>query len=102
MRSLPVLITFAAAALTAFGAPAAPESTKTAKMPFADCLSIIAEVTQEAGAMPAILVSTANLRTVRINADDGFVTLSCARAEGTMTLSKAVTAAAAPAVTAMR
>ena len=99
MHSLAAALSFTAAALAVSGAAASPEATKTAKMPFQECLGIIAEVTQETGAMPATLASTGDLRTVRINAEDGFVTVSCDRVAGTMTLSKTGPAAAAAAAT---
>ncbi len=102
MRLLPALLALASAALTSSSVVALPESTKTAPMPFKECLAIIAEVTQETGAMPATLANTGDLRAVRINADDGFVTISCRRVEGTMTISKSTRSAAIPTVTAAR
>jgi hypothetical protein len=102
MRLLPSLLAFIPAALVSFGVVAAPESTKTAPMPFRECLAIIAEVTQETGAMPVTLANTSDLRAVRINADDGSVTIGCSRAEGTVTITKSTRSAATPAVTASR
>jgi hypothetical protein len=98
MRLLPALLAFIPAALVSFGVVAAPESTKTAPMPFKECLAIIAEVTQETGAMPVTLANTSDLRAVRINADDGSVTIRCSRAEGIVTITKATR----PTVTAAR
>jgi hypothetical protein len=89
MGLLPALLAFTSAVLTSFGAAASAESTKTAPMPFKDCLAIIAETTQETDSMPVTLANTADLRAVRINADDGFVTIACRRAEGTVTITKA-------------
>jgi hypothetical protein len=103
MRLLPVLFAFTSAALASFGAAAAAsESTKTAPMPFKECLAILAEVTQETHAVPVTLANTGDLRAMRIDADDGSVTIGCSRTEGTVTISKSTRSAAAPTVTAVR
>ncbi len=103
MRSLPAALAFTAAVLASSSTVVSLEGTKTVPMPFAECLSIIAEVSRETGVAPATLVSTGDRRTVRINAADGFVTVSCSRAEGTMTLGRTgPSAAAGPTVTASR
>jgi len=70
-------------------------NTRVATMPFAECLSIIAEVSQEVEEEPVDLASTGDLVTVRINASDGFVTVSCSRPDNRMTLSKSSVPAAA-------
>ena len=99
MRLLPVLFAFTSAALASFGAAAAAsESTKTAPMPFKECLAIIAEVAQETRVMLMTLANTGDLRAVRIDADDGSVTIRCSRAEGIVTITKATR----PTVTAAR
>ena len=74
MRLLSAFLAFTTAALANLSVVAASDSTKTALMPFKECLAIIAEVTQETGAVPATLASTADLRAVRIDAGDGSVT----------------------------
>ncbi len=58
-------------------------------MPFGDCLSIIAETAGETGEEPVSLVRTSDILTVRIDAADGFVTVSCSRPDNKMTLTKA-------------
>jgi len=100
MRSLAIALAFSAAALGACGAAASPEGTKTVLMPFAECLSIMAEVSHETGTVLATLVSTPDQRTVRIQAADGFVTVSCRRADTSMSLTRTGPSAAAPTVTA--
>jgi hypothetical protein len=62
--------------------------TRIASMPFGECLSIINEAAQEVDEEPVKLVSTSDMVTVRINASDGFVTVSCDRSSNKMTLTK--------------
>jgi hypothetical protein len=57
-------------------------------MPYSDCLSIIAETSQEMGEAAVQLVKNDDETTVRINASDGFVTVSCYRADNRMVLTK--------------
>ena len=77
------------ALLAAASAQAAPAGTRTATLPFEACLSIIGEVAEDLGEEPVILVGTSDVRTVRIEAADGFVTVSCSRPDNRMTLTKA-------------
>jgi len=79
----------------ALGATAEPANTRTATMPFEECLAIIAETAQEIGEEPVRLVSSADEVAVRINASDGFVTVSCSRPDNRMVLSKSPVPAAA-------
>ncbi len=83
------------AVATGSGASAQTADTRVATMPFAECLAIIAETEQELGEKPVTLVSTNDLTTVRINASDGFVTVSCSRPDSKMTLTKSPVPAAA-------
>ncbi|MXQ14426.1 hypothetical protein [Microvirga makkahensis] len=62
-------------------------NTRVASMPYSECLSIIAEAAQELGEAPVETVSNDEETTVRINASDGFVTVSCSR-DGKMVLTK--------------
>lgn len=90
MRSL-MLFAFSGilAALAAGSAVQAQEAdTRIASMPYADCLSIIAEVSGDIDEKPVHLVDTDDLTTVRINASDGFVTVSCSRSDNRMVLTK--------------
>jgi hypothetical protein len=77
------------ALLAATAAQAAPTGTRTATLPFEACLSIIGEVAEDLGEEPVTLVGTSDVRTVRIAAADGFVTVSCSRPDNRMTLTKA-------------
>ncbi len=89
MRSF--LITMLLGTLGAFaasGAQAQSADTRIASMPFAECLSIIDEASQEVDEEPVRLVSTSDVVTVRINASDGFVTMSCNRSDNKITLTK--------------
>jgi hypothetical protein len=90
MRSLLISILFGVVGASAVsaGAQAQTANTRVAPMPFAECLSIIDETAQEMGETPAQLVSSADLVTVRINASDGFVTVSCDRSDNKITLTK--------------
>ena len=71
-----------------FGAQAQSADTRIASMPFAECLAIISEAAQDVDEEPVKLVSTSDEVTVRINASDGFVTVSCDRSSNKMTLTK--------------
>ena len=89
MRSFLITILFAAlGAFSASGAQAQLADTRIASMPFADCLSIIDEASQEVDEEPVKLVSNSDVVTVRINASDGFVTMSCSRSDNKITLTK--------------
>jgi hypothetical protein len=74
--------------LIGFSAQAQSADTRITSMPFAECLSIISEAAQEVDEEPVKLVSTNDVVTVRINASDGFVTVSCDRSSDKMTLTK--------------
>ena len=82
------LLLGAFALLASASAQAAPAGTRTATLPFEACLSIIAEIAGDLGEEPVALVKTSDIHTVRIDAADGFVTVSCNRPEGRMTLTK--------------
>ena len=72
----------------AAGSAALAADTRIASMPFSECLSIINEAAQDVDEEPVKLVSTDDMVTVRINASDGFVTVSCDRSASKMTLTK--------------
>ena len=96
MRPLSVALLFAIAGLSLSGLDARAEAdTRIAAMPFSECLSIISEAAQEVGEEPVKLVSGSDLVTVRINASDGFVTVSCSRSDNRMTLTRSAVPAAA-------
>lgn len=97
MRALWIGLVFGAFGIVAAGPVARAETadTRIATMPFAECLAIIAEVAQEMDEDPVTLVGTDDLTTVRINASDGFVTVSCSRPDNRMTLTKSPVPAAA-------
>ncbi|MEZ0172020.1 hypothetical protein [Microvirga sp. TS319] len=82
--------------MASLGAAAHAEeaNTRVAAMPYSDCLSIITETAQETGEAPVQTVSNDDETTVRINASDGFVTVSCSRS-GRMVLTKSPVPAAA-------
>lgn len=67
---------------------AADANTRVVTMPYSECLEIIAETAQEIGEAPVQLVNTSNETKVRINASDGFVTVSCERSLNRMVLTK--------------
>ncbi len=96
MRPLSVALLFAIAGLSVSGLDARAEAnTRVATMPFSECLAIISEAAQEVGEEPVKLVSSSDLVTVRINASDGFVTVSCSRTDNRMTLTRSAVPAAA-------
>lgn len=90
MRSSLMAITLGTLGALAAGSAALAQSadTRIASMPFGECLSIINEAAQEVDEEPVKLVSTSDVVTVRINASDGFVTVSCDRSSNKMTLTK--------------
>lgn len=69
-------------------------NTRVASMPYADCLAIIDETARDLGETPVQLVKNDEETTVRINAADGFVTVSCSRADRIVLSKSAVPAAA--------
>jgi hypothetical protein len=96
MRPLLVALLFGVFGLSFSGLDARAEAnTRVAMMPFSECLSIISEASQEVDEEPVKLVSTGDLVTVRINASDGFVTVSCSRPDSRMTLTRSAVPAAA-------
>jgi hypothetical protein len=96
MRPLSVALLFAIAGLSVSGLDARAEANaRVATMPFSECLAIISEAAQEVGEEPVKLVSSSDLVTVRINASDGFVTVSCSRSDNRMTLTRSAVPAAA-------
>lgn len=60
-------------------AQAEDANTRVAAMPYAECLAIIAETAQDLDEAPVMLVKNDNETSVRIQASDGFVTVSCSR-----------------------
>ncbi|MEE1610506.1 hypothetical protein [Microvirga sp. CF3016] len=88
MRSILVAIMLGTLGAFAAGSAAQSADTRIASMPFGECLSIINEAAQDVDEEPVKLVSTSDVVTVRINASDGFVTVSCDRGSSKMTLTK--------------
>jgi hypothetical protein len=97
MHSLSAILLLVASSVLAAstGARAEMAQTRIAAMPYAECLAIIAEASQEVDEEPVILVSTGDRQTVRINASDGFVTVSCDRTDNKMTLTRSLVPEAA-------
>lgn len=89
MRALAIASLLGTLGTLSFAAAAHAEdaNTRVAAMPYAECLSIIAEASEEIGEAPVQTVNSDDETTVRINASDGFVTVSCSRA-GKMVLTK--------------
>jgi len=96
MRSLAMTFLLGAFGLVAGSAAVQADeaNTRTAAMPYSDCLSIISETAQELGEAPVQMVNNDEETTVRINASDGFVTISCSRTDK-IVLSKSPVPAAA-------
>lgn len=97
MRSFSMALLVGACCALAAGSAAYAQSadTRIASMPFGECLSIISEASQDMDEEPVKLVSTNDVVTVRLNATDGFVTVSCEREGSRMTLTKSPVPAAA-------
>ena len=90
MRSLLMAVLFGMLGTGLAGTPAQAQSadTRITSMPFGECLSIISEAAQEMDEEPIKVVSTSDIVTVRLNASDGFVTVSCNRSDNKMILTK--------------
>ena len=90
MRSTLLAMLIGTLGVLAAGSAAQAQSadTRIASMPFDECLSIISEAAQDVDEAPVKLVNTSDTVTVRINASDGFVTVSCDRSSSKMTLTK--------------
>lgn len=86
MQRLAMIVLFGVLGL--LSAHAEESNTRIATMPYAECLAIIAETAQEMGEPPVQLVNNDNEAKVRINASDGFVTVSCERVGNRMILTK--------------
>jgi hypothetical protein len=87
MRASPIALLLGAAGILATsGASGEALRACTATMPFDQCLEIIDEVSTEFDAQPFGLVDTENERSVRFEADDGYVTVSCSRSDNKMVL----------------
>lgn len=69
-------------------AQAEDANIRIAPLPYAECLSIIAEASQETGEAPVQLIDNEEETSVRINASDGFVTISCHRTTDKMVLTR--------------
>lgn len=87
MRSLLVLAALGLFAVGS-GARAEPANGRVASMPFSECLSIITEVAQEMDAAPVNLADTSEIRSVRFDAADGAVTVTCNRRDNRMLLAR--------------
>ena len=86
--STAILIATLSILATGFGVQAQSADTRIAPMPFSECLAIINEAAEDVDEEPVKLVNTSDVVTVRINASDGFVTVSCDRSSNKMTLTK--------------
>jgi hypothetical protein len=84
----PALRPLLAAALAAVSMPASGEALadRTERMPFHECLSLIAEVAGEFGTGALHVQRSADLSSARIKVADGEVTLVCRRTDQTVTL----------------
>lgn len=86
----PVLRSFCAAALAAVSLPALGQgpAERTVRMPFHECLSLVSEVAAEFGTGALHVERSADVRSARIRAADGEVTLVCRRTDHTVTLAR--------------
>jgi hypothetical protein len=69
-------------------ASAGDRAFRSERMPFQDCLALIDEVAGEFGSGAMHVERTADLRSARIRAADGVVTLVCSRTDQTVTLTR--------------
>jgi DNA/RNA endonuclease YhcR with UshA esterase domain len=83
-------------------AHAEPAAGRIATMPFSECVSIIAEVAQEMDVAPVSLVDTSDIRSVRFDASDGVVTVTCHRQDSRMLLTRSPTSTPAAPIVSLR
>jgi hypothetical protein len=90
MRAGLVIALLGFAGPLALGTPvlAEAEQGRVATMGFESCLEIIQEMSDDLGAAPVELARTADLRSVRFEARDGSVTLTCNRTDRKLTLTR--------------
>jgi hypothetical protein len=83
MQALAVISLISTFGIFSLGATAQAEdaNTRIAAMPYSECLSIIAETAQDMGEAPTQMINNDEETTVRFNASDGFVSVSCSRAD---------------------
>jgi len=81
---------FALAVASGLTAMAQDTRTRVVAMPYDDCTAIIAEAARDLDTPPVTLTDTADLMLVRIDADDGSMTISCRRSEPRMVLTQVV------------
>ena len=101
MRSLALVVVLGLFA-SGCGAHAEPAAGRIATMPFSECLAIIAEVAQEMDVAPVSLVDTSDIRSVRFDASDGVVTVTCHRQDSRMLLTRSPTSAPAAPIVSLR
>lgn len=76
----------AAAAIAGFGPAQADAPTRSAAMPFSDCLALMQEVADEFGPDAMTVARTRDVHSATIRAADGDVILVCSRTDQTVTL----------------
>lgn len=69
-------------------AAAQDADTRTEAMPFAECLSLIGEISEQFGVKPASILRTKDVRVVRVDGSDGAVIVTCSRPDNKVILSK--------------
>jgi hypothetical protein len=61
---------------------------RTERMAFADCISLIQDVSDELGVTPVNILRTQDIWLSRIDAVDGTVTVTCSRPDSRLTLKR--------------
>jgi hypothetical protein len=66
----------------------ADANLRTETMAFADCISLIDEISGEAGVTAANILRTSDVWLTRLDAADGAVVITCSRADSRLTLKR--------------
>ena len=100
--SFTVSLLAAAAAFTLCGdmgavsVDGASRESRTEVMAFADCVSMVEEISSEMGVKPISILRTGDVWLTRIEAFDGAVTVTCSRPDHRVTLKRLRNEAAMP------
>lgn len=73
------------------GSIGTPSESRTEVMAFADCVSLVEEISSEMGVKPVSILRTGDVWLTRLDADDGAVTINCSRPDRRVTLKRFAT-----------
>jgi hypothetical protein len=65
-----------------------PRYARAEAMPFAECVALVEDVSEELGVSPVSLTRTSDIWTARLDAVDGSLTITCSRPDNRLTLQR--------------